>query len=978
MAGSPVSDIVIGYVEEVRTYIPALRKGLAALRENPEQPELVEEMHRMVHTIKGASLMVGIPGLSHIALQMENALADLLSGDLSVTVQLLDTMKDTISRFQAYCDGLTGDGVQPREMLRETVLAYRRVRELPPDDDEAELAPLLHEIPAFEAGTGAAADGDETGADDLEREMAALAAEEASPSPPETPPPSAEPPEILPELLESFYEEAREHLDELDSSLNILESQVTEPAEMTPDQKEIVRKIRRAVHTLKGASAVIGLSTIAAWGHIFEDFLDWLYESARSITPEMIAMLMDGGDLMARLVASPQMSQDTRSQALQAQFTGIMGAPETGAPSAEPSPAPGGVPAETAPPAPTATVLPEPEPGHPDFFTRQTQTLRVSTERVDELVNLTGEVMIVSGAFEQQMNLFMEATRELDVARNRLREIARDMEVGYEVKALGRLGTGAGGPAAAATAYEDFDSLELDRYSRLSMIIRTLNESVIDVGALFTRLSTLHSDFDGHLNRQRVLMSDLQDKMMQIRMLPMSTLSNKLRRTVREVGKVLGKKLRLVIEGEEIELDRLIWDRLTDPLMHLLRNAADHGIEPPDVRRRINKPAVATLRLAASREGNQVVIRITDDGAGLNYRAITRKARDAGLMGEDEEMAEEELAALIFRPGFSTRETISEVSGRGVGMDVVRENIQSIKGSVRVNSWKERGTRFTIRIPLTLAAIRALLFRLEDRTFAIALNEIREIIRVEPRNLIRRPKRAIRAGEDLIPLHSLKTLLHIDTGKSESLSPIVLVVDAGGRREALEIDALVGQREIVIKSTGSHLRYVRGISGVTIVGDGSVVPILNVPELIGVETAITPRPRVIPAEEAEPAPVAERPPTILVVDDSVSIRQVVSQLLEGQGWQIRTARDGLDALEKLREEQPDLIVLDIEMPRMNGYEFLSALSADPDYRRIPVVMLTSRATAKHRDRAIALGARGFAIKPFNDNEFIDMILSLIV
>jgi chemosensory pili system protein ChpA (sensor histidine kinase/response regulator) len=965
MSGSAASDIVIGYVEEVRAYLPTLTRGLERLAAGgPPDPDAMEELHRLVHTISGASHMVGILGLSRVAHQMETALADVQAGVLPLDESLLRAMERTVDRFRAYCDGLMGDGLSPQRMLREAVIDFRRARGLPESEDAEALAPLLEGVPESEAGAGR--DPDALPESEPEPPSDAVPAPAAPRAPPSAP---GAMPDLPTEVIEGFYEEAREHLDDLDAALNQLETQVTDPAPITREQREIVRRIRRSVHTLKGSAAVIGLTAISAWGHAAEDFLDWLYEGAREISPEIVGLLVDAGDLMARLVAQPDDPHAQRAEAIRARFAEVMGGGAGDSRAAEADAAPEAKPAEAAPTATTAIVRDrDEEAGDPPG---RRQTLRVGADRIDAMVNLAGELMIATGAFEGQMAEFRNTFQELDLARNRLRDIARQLEMGFEVKALGRLRDG-----ASAGSFEEFDSLELDRYSELNMIIRTLAETAIDVGAIHSRLVNLHGEFDTHLNRQHVVLREIQDQMMQVRMLPLSTLSNRLRRTVREVAKRLGKRVRLVMRGEGIELDRLVWDRITDPLMHLLRNAVDHGIESPDARRAAGKPPVAVLKLAARREGNRVVITIADDGAGLDYRAIRRKALQAGLIGEEEDPAEETLAGLIFRPGFSTRDAISEVSGRGVGMDVVRENIQELKGAIRVASWPGRGSRFTIRIPLTLAAVRALLFSLGDQTYAVPLNEVREILRAEPGQIVETPRRAIRMGDRVMPLHALRRVLPAPVRGPETGTdaPLVLLVSVGDRRMAVEIDGLVGQREIVIKSTGSHLRHVRGVSGVTILGDGGVVPILNLPELLG-EGMAPGAPRV-EARTAEPAPPAEQPLSILVVDDSVSIRQVVSRLMENQGWRVRTARDGLDALEQVRREPPDLIVLDIEMPRMNGYEFLSALAGDPAVRDIPVVMLTSRTSAKHQDRAVELGASGFVVKPYNDNEFVDLVLNL--
>ncbi len=702
------NEILPGYIEEVRTYLPNLTEGLASLRENPAQPDLIEEMHRLVHTIKGASMMVGIPGLSNIALQMETALADILSGKLPFTEEVLQAMVFTVDQFRGYCSDLLRQGVASRQKVRETVLAYRRLRGLPDNEDDAVIASILKGIPDIEGGgIGEAAPDEE---DEPETDLQSDTEESVLPGPPKAaPPPELRLSDIPPELLDSFYEEASEHLEGMDRSLQTLENQVTRSGPITENQKEVIRQIRRFVHTLKGSAAVIGLPAVSSWGHTMEDFLDWLYEGASTIGPDIIGVLTESGDLLASIIANPVDPQTPKTRRLQDRYTGIIGGIGRNISTPEiPSSAPSAAPPSPAPINETASR--EPNDAGIDLFSKQ-RTLRVSTDRVDELVNLVGELMIAAGGFEQQMNQLAHEIGELETARKRIRDLARELEVGFEVKSLGRPApnrTAASAAAAHLRDFDDFDALELDRYSELNRIIRHLNESAIDVDAGYHRLTHLHGEFDGHLNRQRVVLSQLQDKMMQMRMLPMSTLTSRLRRTIREVSKTLEKKIRLSILGEDIELDRLVWDKVTDPLMHLLRNAADHGIESPEERKRRGKPATATLEISAAREGNQVVIRVSDDGAGLNYPAIRRKAIQVGFLKREEEITEQALAALIFKPGFSTRDAISEVSGRGVGMDVVRENIQALQGTVRVESRPGKGTRFMIRIPITLAEVRGI------------------------------------------------------------------------------------------------------------------------------------------------------------------------------------------------------------------------------------------------------------------------------
>ncbi len=979
MSRSSTDEIIEGYIEEVRGYLAPLRSGLAAAGADDDA---LAEVHRMVHTIKGASSMVGIEGLSHIAFEMETAIDEIMAGRLELSEPLREVMMRTVDRFEAYCDGYLASGVPARKMLRETVADFRRIQGRAPAATDPETDDLINAVAEHEGGSGEfGAAGADTAQDELDMTPFDETADEEPfdeavgrvDAGPET--------EAPPELLLSFYDEAEEHLQDLGRSLIALESAVDGPTGISTDIREPIRQIRRSVHTLKGAAAVVGLTAVSGFAHRFEDFLDWLYEGAETIQPDGVAVLAESADLLERIVgrgtaAGQGADLAGQADALAATFREMMtrwdqlpAGEAPGTAKAPDTPASASVKDDDDNAGATAILLTPPG-----------RTLRVGMERMDELVNLTGEVIIASSAFDGGMEALTGAVNELELARDRLRDIARDMEVGFEVKALDRLGRAsvraAGGGAAAA--FEEFDALELDRYSQLNLIIRTLNESVIDVGAIATHLAGAYGDLEGQLNRQRVLLSELQDKMMRVRMTPMAVITNRLRRTVREVAGRLGKQVRLVIDGAEIELDRTVWEKLTDPLMHLLRNAVDHGIEPPALRSALEKPETGTVRLSAGQEGSQVVIRVTDDGAGLNYPAIRAAVAAAGLSDRPESLTEPELADFIFYPGFSTRGKVSEISGRGVGMDVVRDNIEGLRGDIRVTTWKSAGSRFTIRIPLTLAAVRALLFSVRDRTYAVALNEIQEIMRLDPESGPRGDGEGevVRIEGKILPLFDMAEVLRTpqdaDAPPPERDRPLVLVVAVGERRAALAIDALVGQREIVVKSTGTHLRQIRGISGVTIMGDGSVVPILSLEPLLWADEG--------PAEPLPPgdeAPSGRRPFEILVVDDSVSIRQVISRLLSDQGWRVETARDGIDALEQLRERTPDLILLDIEMPRMNGYELLNAINAQPEYRKIPVVMLTSRTAEKHRERAVELGARGYVTKPYNDDDLVELVLQLL-
>ena len=1016
MSMPPKNEMIRDFIEEVESYIPTLIKGLESLSKEEAQSEALEESHRLVHTIKGASSLVGLNGLSHLAAQMEAYLEDIIAGRRQFSDAACQAMKITVELFQKYCLDYVNGGAASQAMLKETLLNFQQARGFSMNEDEQAFNLLIESVPIKEGLWAEKNNKAEKGVkpeSELVNQFPAdydAISESILPFEPvqvegryrvesekmmETSiDQEKNSVEIPPYLLESFYEEAEEHLEDLGRSLNVIDSQVKNIIPISPNLREESRRIRRSVHTLKGAAAVIGFQSFASIAHSLEDLLDWLYEEALEISPEIVTVLTESSDLLERIITNPQLLFSAKAQSLENRYKKIMGADDS-----EKKRAIG----ECKSDIEQATLISQnqifqagefpAENTQLDSFEELSQiadvsevgkrfskSLKVDMGRFDDLVNLTGELIIAMSAFEQKMDTFVDSISDLELYRERLKQISRELEVSYEVEALDQLEaipdfTEAHSAKTMQTAdFEDFDLLELDRYSELNLIIRKLNESAVDVGTLHTQLSDLYSDFDGRLTRQRVILSELQDKMMRVRMTPISIITNKLHRTVREVAGNLDKKVQLVVTGADIELDKLIWEKIADPLMHLLRNAVDHGVEPQEVRQSLGKPLVATIKLETLREGNQVVIRIADDGAGLDYAAIQTKVRKMRLSNKVEELTDDELSQFIFFPGFSTRSEISEISGRGVGMDVVKENIQNLKGVIRVASKKGHGTKFTIRIPLTLAAVQALLFTVHGQTYAIALNDITEIIRLDAKNKVGPNRDAIRLNDEVLPLFHMAELLRSGKRDSENMSsgefPITLVVKIGGRRAALEIDTLVGQKEIVIKSLGSHLRYVRGVSGATIMGDGSVIPILNVEELLWSQAT------ELENTFADKELTVERPIHIMVVDDSVSVRQVVSRLMEDQGWTVTTAKNGIDALDKLSESRPDLIVVDIEMPRMNGYEFLGALKVQIGLEDIPVVMLSSRTATKHRDKAKALGAKGFMVKPYNADDFVRLILKL--
>lgn len=484
---------------------------------------------------------------------------------------------------------------------------------------------------------------------------------------------------------------------------------------------------------------------------------------------------------------------------------------------------------------------------------------------------------------------------------------------------------------------------------------------------------------------------------MRLRMVPLSTLSTRLHRTAHNVATQRDKLVHFAIEGEEARLDKTVIEEMADPLLHILRNAIDHGIEPPAVREAQGKSPHGSIRLRAFHEGTQTVIQIGDDGAGLDPERLRQKAIKSGVISSADaaKLSEQELHSLIFLPGFSTATEVSEISGRGVGLDVVKSTVHRLKGSVYVDSHPGAGTVFTMRLPMTLAVMRALMVKSNGQTFAVPVVGLSQVVKLTPDVLERLgPDQVVRTGGKVYPLLQLSRLINLPPVAPSSGVQLGLILTVEDRQVAIAVDETMGGREIVVKNLGNHLRRVHGATGATLMGDGRVVLILNLPELVRevfrprvqafdprkesrtTSASVTRPPAQLPAAKAPSAAPATL--TVMVVDDSLSVRRVLSNRLTAAGWTPLQAKDGLDALEQLQQMQvpPDLMLVDIEMPRMDGYEFISNLRKQREYAHLPVIVLTSRAGQKHRDRAFEVGATEYLVKPYQDEVLLSLVRRL--
>jgi CheY-like chemotaxis protein/two-component sensor histidine kinase/chemotaxis signal transduction protein len=502
---------------------------------------------------------------------------------------------------------------------------------------------------------------------------------------------------------------------------------------------------------------------------------------------------------------------------------------------------------------------------------------------------------------------------------------------------------------------------------------------------------------------------------MKARLVPLSTMIPRLYRTARAVALKQHKEFEFVLEGQETEVDRTVIEEIAGPLLHLMRNAVNHAIETPEVRVQKGKSPAGQIKLSAAYEGNQVVITVRDDGTGIDPAKVRHEAMVRGFIRADQALSDSDVVELIFRPGFSTAEVLSEESGRGVGLDVVRDSVSRLRGALEVESMPGQGTAFTMKFPTSLAIQGAMMVLVGEHQFAIPTVMVESIGRLDNFKYSTYGGRpAIVVQNDLYPLNSLAQLLGLPEGEQDEKAPVVLV-RTDRQRVALLVDTIKGKMDVVMKNLGPHLRHVHGIAGGTVLGNGRVVLVLELSELLSprsnvttstaavagaparresaaampaqqvapptpISASVTPDRQAVPGETRPPARKSAAPAHgkhILVVDDSPSVRRVVGNMLKQHGWEVQLARDGVEALEMITQEAPAAVLLDIEMPRMDGYELMATVRAQEQYRTLPIVILTSRAATKHQQRAMQLGASGYLVKPYQDEEMLNLLNTLV-
>ncbi|KAA9130963.1 response regulator [Marinihelvus fidelis] len=818
------------------------------------------------------------------------------------------------------------------------------------------------------------------------------------------------------EIIGIFLEEANEVLERGDAALHQWRNEVT--------GLRWVQNLQREIHTFKGGARMAGLTSLGDYTHEMETLLERIAERATPPTLDAVQLLEEACDRLHAWVEEVTAGRVPDATSERAELIGRIEALDHGGQASDPGPTI----AMTPPAAPTPTPAPAPEPEPPvdtaatsladldddlsgldealaelestiestaekaepvvremreareepqpaaesDSSDPSQAQIRVSAALLDKLVNAASEVSIYRSRIEQQVTNLRGNLGEFDKTLDRLREQFRKMEIETEVQIRSNY------PDASTSGDSDFDPLELDQFSTLQQLSRSLSESVSDLLNLQEMLEESARNSEQLLQRQSRVSTELQEGLMKTRMVPFGSIGTRLRRLVRSAAKETGKKanLQMRVVGTSDELDRNVLEHITAPLEHMMRNAIVHGIEAPAERKSAGKKADGEITITVESEATEFVIRIADDGAGIDVDAIRARAVDRGLLDPSTEPSREQLYEFMMDSGFSTSSKVTKLAGRGVGMDVVSSDIKQIGGSLEIDSERGAGTQFTIRIPFTLAIMQAIGLAAGDNDYLLPLSSVAGVSRILPEEyqaLIEQEQPTYRYAGQEYPVLDIEPLLGEPSRQASRDNVTLLILNAGEQKAALRVPQLQPHREVVIKPVGPQISCVPGILGGAIAGDGRVIVILDPGPLI--RHALLHGVSPVPAMESMDADAGRR--LVMVIDDSITMRKVTSRVLEGNHFEVLTARDGMDALEQLQERTPDIMLCDIEMPRMDGYELLERVRADTRLRDIPVIMITSRAGKKHRERAERLGANAYLTKPYHEDELISEVGRLL-
>jgi chemosensory pili system protein ChpA (sensor histidine kinase/response regulator) len=1037
------AEFVEVFLQEASERLQFLREYSGILQDAYPRQEDVERLHIAAHTLAGTSASYGYPLFSEISGKLAHIFQYAMNASIAADAAgpLVEFISEAVALLESDLIMISTNAVESDEDIGAFKQRYPFAFQVAtPAAQQTEARPQ----PArAEAGP---ATGTEMATTD--------AAEKALPAPIAEIPYEPLPPdgEVPAEVLEFFVPEAEEHLQVVTHCLLSLE---------TNPSSEQIHRLLRAMHTVKGSAAQVGLHRISHVAHRAEDLIGRLREGELRPSAEIIDICLDAVDTLKKFLYHQWPDDAAMQSSVQGLFARIArlvpaekeeevapaAAPvqDAAAPSVEQPTAPArpgylqeihlseeeplsasaleaATPQEVPAAAPAvphvAAEIKKPE-GIEKFADEdlmrkepasmpQSKSVRIALERLDRMMNAVGELVINRTRMLGRVAELERLADVLNFSKARMQDKVAEFQEKHEFSRIHSAPTPRpvddfplrSGYSSYSHSFDhslaEFSELEMDRYDDFNILSRSLTEISADITEVLTQLDGFVRRVDGDIDEFTKLAHRLQDEITQARMVPIGNLYTRLSRTVRDAAKAVNKKVELTLAGAETELDNNIIQQISDPLIHLVRNAVAHGLERDEERYEQGKSDSGNVAVRAYHRGNHIYIEVEDDGRGIDYDKVRKTAVDHGLISQESaaELGERELLDLLFQPGFSTAPRKTELAGRGVGLDVVKSNLALLNGEIEVETQKGLGTRFTLKVPLTLIISQALFVRCGSSMFALPLAFVEEIRRLKTTDVEEVGGKLLTKVRDVVT-----EIVRLDSALGlEPIQPIngyfrMVIANVAGRQVGIVVEDVVRKDEIVIKSLGEFLRNLKMFPGATIAPDGSLILLIDVNRLVAGE-AIEHRPLMTSANAArifapgaaavahgaipqEAIDFVPEEKLVVLVDDSISVRKFVGRMLEKAGYRVKLAADGLEALEIVTQTRCDLVVTDLEMPRTNGYELLSHLRQDAQTRNIPMMVVTSRAGAKHRDRAIKEGAAAFLTKPVQEDQFIAAVGKLI-
>ncbi len=1048
---SPGQEFVEIFLQEASEHLQFLREYSGILQDPYPVPDDIERLYISAHGLAGTSATYGYKLFSEVASKLAHIFQYAMNATITPEASgpLVEFITEAIAVLETDLLMISDQSAEAEEDIAAFKQKYPFAFQAPgtqKQEEEPTGAPVAETRVEHEAQS-APVQKDEDRPPSQKPEAPAR-----STSPVSNIPDLPADGEVPAEVMEFFVPEVEEHLQTVTECLLALEA--------NPNEEDIHR-LFRAMHTVKGSAAQVGLHRISTVAHRAEDLIGRLRDKELKPSAQIVDICLESVDTLKRLLYRQWPDEATFQDAAKSLMAKIdrLATSEPGveaariefekpeqkastpeAAAAQPGPAAPAVVSGPVAPAPAKEVTGPTAEADKEKDTEeiaiagkptpsampQSKSVRIALERLDRMMNAVGELVINRTRMIGRVAELERLADVLNFSKARMSDKIAEFQDKYEFSKIGSgNGNGHSAPKKDPSAdfvgagwasnpeypfrggyssyshkidhsLAEFSELEMDRYDDFGILSRSLTEISADITEVLTQLDGFVRRVDSDIDEFTKLAHRLQDEITQARMVPIGNLYTRISRTVRDAAKAANKQVELTLAGAETELDNNIIQQIADPLLHLVRNSVAHGIERAEDRYNAGKPDQGNVAVRAYHRGNHIYIEVEDDGRGIDYERVRQTAVEGGLASSEDaaRLSERELLDLLFHPGFSTAPRKTELAGRGVGLDVVRANIAALNGEIEIETQKGIGTRFTLKVPLTLIISQALFVRCGESTFAFPLAFVEEIRR------IREPEIEEVGGKLLTKVREVVTeVVRLDQQLGlPRVDPVngwyrLVLVNVAGRQVGIVVEEVLRKDEIVIKNMGEYLRNVKLFPGATIAPDGSLILLIDVNRLI-VGESIERRPLMTAANAArvfapgsyavaageipaEAIDVVEREKVVVLADDSISVRKFVGRMLEKAGYRVKLASDGLEALEIASQGSCDLVVTDLEMPRTNGYELMLHLRQQPQTRNIPVMVVTSRAGEKHRDRAMKEGATAFMVKPVQEEQFVAAVAKLI-